>query len=459
MNVVLISTYELGRQPFGLASPAAWLRRAGATVACMDLAVQDLDVSTVASADLIAFYLPMHTATRIATAVVRRVTDLNSDAHVCFYGLYAPMNEGLLRRLGADTILGGEFEEGLVALYERLAGDDEEDDAVEQPEPRISLSRQEFIVPDRSGLPALAQYAHLVHDGEHRVVGYTETTRGCKHECRHCPIVPVYEGQFRIVQKDIVLDDIRQQVAAGATHITFGDPDFFNGPGHTIPIVEQLHEEFPHVTYDVTIKIEHLLNRSKYLPALGETGCLFITSAVEAIDDEILEIFDKNHTRADFIEAVSLLRELGLAFNPTFVTFTPWTTIKGYLELLELIFELDLVENIAPVQYAIRLLIPAGSKLLDLSRVQDIVGEFDEQALCYRWDHPILEVDQLYEDIHCLIETGQQNDESRREIFTKVWQVAHRTYQTSVSRRVMLPELDAGAVSEEVPQITEDWFC
>ena len=88
-----------------------------------------------------------------------------------------------------------------------------------------------------------------------------------------------------MVQREVVLADIRQQMAAGAQHITFGDPDFFNGPGHALAIVEALHAEFPAVTYDVTIKIEHLLKHRDALPVLARTGCLFITSAVESLDD------------------------------------------------------------------------------------------------------------------------------------------------------------------------------
>ena len=120
LQVVLISTYELGRQPFGLASPAAWLRQAGARVTCLDLSVERLNEEAIASADLVAFYVPMHTATRIATRVVERVKTLNPHAHLCFYGLYASMHEPFLRALGADTILGGEYEAGLVSLVQRL---------------------------------------------------------------------------------------------------------------------------------------------------------------------------------------------------------------------------------------------------------------------------------------------------------------------------------------------------
>ena len=100
----------MGRQPFGLASPAAWLRQDGHEVTCVDLACGVLPRDAVADADLLAFYLPMHTATRLAAGVIEKVRSINPGGHVCCYGLYAPMNEAYLRELGARTVLGGECE-------------------------------------------------------------------------------------------------------------------------------------------------------------------------------------------------------------------------------------------------------------------------------------------------------------------------------------------------------------
>lgn len=443
MRILLISTYELGRQPFGLASPAAWLRDTGALVTCADLAIDSLPEDAVTEADLVAFYLPMHTATRLATDLIRRVRALNPAAHLCCYGLYAPMNERFLRELGVATILGGEFESGLVALARRIALDQGD---VIQLEPRISLARQVFRTPDRTSLPPLTAYARMTMPDGERVVGYTETSRGCKHTCRHCPIVPIYEGHFRVVQRDIVLEDVRRQVAAGAEHITFGDPDFFNGPGHAIPLVEALHAEFPTLTYDVTIKIEHLLKHATLLPILRDTGCLFVTSAVEAVDDRILAIFDKRHTRADFVQAAEMLRAIGLPLNPTFVTFTPWTTRAGYRELLRTIAELGLVEHVAPVQYAIRLLIPAGSKLLELPEVQRRIGAFDDAALCYRWEHPDPEVDRLYEQVRRVAQRGGP----RSMVFEQVWALAHQEQEEA---------LPYNLARAPIPHLSEPWYC
>jgi len=454
-NVVLISTYELGRQPFGLASPAAWLRRAGARVTCLDLSREPLREEPVCQADLIAFYVPMHTATRLAVEVLPAVRQLNPRAHLCFYGLYAPVNESLLRRLGADTILGGEFEESLVSVLERLRSPGEPSAA--QPEPVISLARQTFLVPERHDLPPLSRYAHLNHaDGKPRTVGYTEASRGCKHLCRHCPIVPVYGGRFRIVQPDVVLEDIRRQVQAGAEHITFGDPDFFNGIRHAIGVVTTLHREYPSLTYDVTIKIEHLLEHAEHLRTLGDTGCLFVTSAVEAVDDSILARLDKGHTCADFVAVVAMFRDAGLVLSPTFVAFTPWTTLEGYCELLRRIAELDLVENVAPVQLAIRLLVPAGSRLLELREVREMVQPFDEEALVYPWTHSDPRVDELSTKIQALVQKAQKNGDTRWAIFERVWKLAHKMAGLPVEE---IPQEDVGVSRAAIPYLTEPWYC
>jgi radical SAM superfamily enzyme YgiQ (UPF0313 family) len=421
MLAVLISTYELGHQPFGLSSPAAWLAAAGAEVKCMDLSLTRLDEETVSAADLIAFYLPMHTATRIATRLIERVRTLNPRARIAAYGLYAPMNAALLRSLGVQHIVGGEFEDQLVNLL-RLT-----DKSATGSEERVSLSKLRFVVPDRSSLPPLDQYAFLtMPEGGRKTVGYTEASRGCKHLCRHCPIVPVYGGHFRIVQRDVVLEDIRQQVRSGAQHITFGDPDFFNGIGHAIDIVEALREEFSGITYDVTIKIEHLLKFRDRLPLLRDTGCAFVTTAVESLDDRVLEILNKGHTRADFIEVVHTSRMVGLPVVPTFVTFTPWLTLESYRDLLWSLAELDLIEQVPSVQLAIRLLIPAGSLLLEVPEVQSIVGPLDEAALSYRWTHPDPRVDLLHCDVDSQVQLMSAQGVDRRAIFEEIWRLVHQ---------------------------------
>ena len=450
MKVVLINPYELGRQPFGLAEPAAWLKRAGCDVHCLDLSLQMLEPEVLAGADLVAIYVAMHTATRIAVAALPRIKQLAPHAHLCVYGLYAPMNEEMLRGLGVETVLGGEVEPALVSLVQRM----QQGDAKVQTEPVVSLAKIDFITPDRTGLPALTRYAHLlVGESETRVVGFAEGSRGCKHLCRHCPVVPVYQGKFRILPVDVVMQDIRQQVALGAQHISFGDPDFFNGPTHAQKLMRALHAEFPQVTYDATIKIQHLLAHAELLPLLKETGCLFITAAVEAVDDQILKYLDKNHTNADFGHAVELVRAAGIALAPTFVPFSPWTTLEGYVALLARLVELELIESVPPIQLAIRLLVPQGSELLKLPGFIEYLDAFDPTLLGYPWRHADARVDALHKEIQAWVMDAESKNIPRRDIFLKIWNLAH------AATGLPAPLLPQGDRKIPGPRLSEPWYC
>jgi radical SAM superfamily enzyme YgiQ (UPF0313 family) len=455
VRAVLLNIYDLGRQPFGLASPAAWLRREGVDVAAIDLSRQQLPAGEIAGAALVAFYLPMHTATRLALPVIDRVRVMNPTAELCAYGLYASLNEELLRQHGVTTVLGPEAEGELVAVAARIASSIPNRAHPQSPLRGSALPRLAFIQPDRAGLPALERYASLqMPDGSRKTVGATDATRGCKHRCRHCPIVPVYDGQFRVVPVDVVLADVRAQVEQGATHISFGDPDFFNGPTHARRIVEALHRELPQITYDAIIKVEHLLAHRDLLPVLAATGCLFITSAVESVDDEILAKLEKGHTRADFIVAARWCDEAGVTLVPTFVAFTPWTTIDGYIDLLTIVDDVGLASNVAPVQWSIRLLVTWASRLLELADVSSLVGPFDARTLTYPWTHSDPRVDELQRQVMQL--AGVQLTHARETAFAAVRELASSARGASTPSRSFDLILPSRA---SIPYLNEPWYC
>lgn len=441
-RALLISTYDLGHQPFGLASPAAWLREAGLEVRTADLSREKLPQDAVREATIVGFFLPMHTATRLALPVIDRVRRLNPSARLVAYGLYAPLNADLLRKRGIAHILNGEFEQALVDLATTGAAAD----------PEHGLARLTFRRPSREGLPPLTRYAALQVGDDRRTAGYTEASRGCKHRCRHCPIVPVYDGRFRVVSADVVMEDIRAQIDAGATHITFGDPDFFNGIGHARAVLERFARECRGVSYDVTIKVEHLLKHADMLPILKDTGCAFVTSAVESVDDAVLARLEKGHTRDDFERVAALCARSGVPLSPTFVPFTPWTTIEGYVELLRTIERLDLVDNVAPVQLGIRLLVTSRSRLLELEDVQRLVRPFDPVSLTYPWTHPDALVDRLHQEVVRTV--GVRINAPRREVFARVRELAHAAAQLPLPAHS--PILPARAT---VPYLTEPWYC
>ena len=454
-SILLISCYELGHQPLGVALPSGFLQRAGFQPAAMDIAIECFDESKAARAVFVGISVPMHTALRLGVRVAERIRELNPTCHICFYGLYAALNSDYLLAHGADSCIGGEYEKPLVALVESLeTGSTQEIAGIMRTSGKTLpvLEKLSFATPTRTALPPLEKYAQLVHNGDCRTAGYVEASRGCLHLCTHCPIPPVYGGRFFIVPQDIVLEDIRRQVQAGATHITFGDPDFLNGPKHSLQIVRAMHEEFPSLTFDFTAKVEHLLQRGEDLPEFGEAGCLFIITAVESLSDRVLTILDKRHTREDVVTATEYVRSAGIAPRPTWVSFTPWTTLRDFREVLEFVDENGLIDHVDPVQYSVRLLIPPGSWLADHEATLPHRGQLDEASFTYRWTHPDPRMDQLQKDVAKLVEQDTQAGDDAELTFFRVKELAFGG--SPAAARCLLP-----ADRKRAPRMTESWFC
>ena len=451
-EILLIACYEMGHQPLAVAWPAAFLERAGYAPAVLDLSVEPLDPEKIRRARLVAISVPMHTALRLGVRVAARVRALNPEVRLVFYGLYAALNaDYLIRETGATAVVAGELEGELVQLARRL--ESSTPDAAAGGRVTV-IDKLDFATPSRAALPSLKKYAHLDRGGSLELVAYVEASRGCKHTCRHCPIPPVYGGRFFVVPVEVVLDDVRQQVAAGATHVSFGDPDFLNGPGHALAVARALHAEFPTLTFDFTAKIEHLLRRRRHLPELAALGCLFIISAAESLDDRVLAILDKGHTGADVVAALEATRSAGIALRPTWVAFTPWTTLEGYRAWLDFLEEAELLDAVDPVQYGLRLLVPPGSLLLEHEAMRPHLGRLVAESFYHEWTHPDPRMDMLQRAVSQAAAAAADRREDPAATFYTVRGLA------GVAAGLPVRPAPTGASSRSrVPRLTEPWFC
>jgi radical SAM superfamily enzyme YgiQ (UPF0313 family) len=450
-SILLISCYELGHQPLNLASPLAHLREADFNPIAIDTSVEPLDDETISGAQLVAISVPMHTALRLGAQVAERIRRINSNVHISFYGLYATLNaQYLLGGLG-NSVISGEYEESLVNLARQL-GTGNEDLGLRSQSPQ--LRRIVSIQPDRDALPELRRYAGLERDGVIVPAGYVETTRGCHHTCTHCPITPIYGGRFFAVQRETVIADARAQILAGARHITFGDPDFFNGPTHGLRICRALKEEFPWLTFDATIKVEHLLEHRQLIPELAELGCIFVVTAVESLNEDVLDHLKKHHTQEDVASALAILDKAGIAMRPSLLPFSPWETLDSYLGLLAFVAAQGLIDHVDPVHFSIRLLIPPGSAVLDDPTAPDWLGELDQPRFTYRWTHPDPRMDDLQRQVAMIVEQAASVQETTSETFAEIWRKAHETASVPVP-----PLPDPKTMRPKPPRLTESWFC
>ena len=454
MRVLLISTYELGHQPLHVASPAAALRRAGHEVRGLDLSVQPWDPGALEWAQAVGFSVPMHTAMRLALSAGRRVRREHPGLPICFYGLYATVSRELVERELAARVIAGEYEPALTAWVDQLAAPCATALAAERP--IIHLQRGSFDAPARELLPGLERYARLAVGGEERLVGYVEASHGCVHRCRHCPVPAVYDGRIRVVQAETVLRDVERLAAMGARHITFGDPDFLNGWRHSLAIVRALRERRPELTFDCTTKVEHVLEHADVWEEMAASGCLFVVSALETVNDEILALLDKGHNTAQAVQALGLLREHGIETRPSFMPFTPWTTPRDVLEIVDFVAAHDLVANVDPVQYTIRLLVPEGSLLLQGKDLREHLGPYDAERLSYPWRSADPAADRLQGRLSALV---QQSAAAREAIGLTFARIRAAVREATGEASGPEPEAIPMGSSEGRPRLTEPWFC
>ena len=451
--ILLVACYELGHQPLAVAWPAAFLEREGYRPAVMDVSVEPFDAERVQRARVVMISVPMHTALRLGVTVAERVRAVNPACHIAFFGLYATLNAEHLLAGPADSVLSGEVEAALVGLVRRLeAGADSTTASRARSLP--VLEKLSFPVPSRAQLPSLKKYARLERDDGQELVAYVEASRGCKHLCRHCPIPPVYGGRFFVVPVEVLLADVRQQVEAGATHVTFGDPDFLNGPGHALAVARALHGEFPRLTFDFTAKIEHLLRHRARLPELARLGASFIVSAAESLSDTVLAHLEKGHTRTDIETAVRLVSAADMTLRPTWVPFTPWTTLDDYRELLEFVETCGLVDAIDPVQFSIRLLIPPGSLLLESAALRPFLGDLVKNQFHHAWTHPDPRMEALHREVSAAVARAADGREDGAVTFQRVRELADRAAGVA-PRAFTTPARDR----KRPPRLTEPWFC
>lgn len=256
---------------------------------------------------------------------------------------------------------------------------------------------------------------------------------------------------MRVVPQDVVLEDIARLVENGARHITFGDPDFLNAPAHSVSILEEAHAAHPEVTFDATIKVEHILRHIDLWPHLAEQNLLFVVSAFESVDETTLGILDKGHTVDDMVLAIETLRGVGIHIRPTWLPFVPWTRADHVASLFHFITDNDLVSATDPVQLAIKLLIPEGSLLEHHPAVTPHLIRYDSDSLTWQWSFAEPDVAVLHKELTAIAADASECEQQVTPTLQAMWRAAATRLDTDIGA---LPQNGA-----DTPRLTESWFC
>jgi hypothetical protein len=112
--------------------------------------------------------------------------------------------------------------------------------------------------------------------------------------------------------------------------------------------------------------------------------------------------------------------------------------------------ELDLVENTASIQLALRLLITSGSRLLELEEIRALAEPLDSTSLVHPWQHAEPKVDALGARVFGLVHQRQKQGASRAAIFEEICDLAGTG---------PLPENYHLPARAAIPYLDEPWYC
>ena len=428
MKILLLSFYNLGKQPKIIGELYNKLNIEGTEINVFDYSINEYDLD-IKSYDAIGIFASMHTATVLATEYLK---DKTLPDKVFTFGLYAKVLSD------SDT---------RITYLENLDGSDLEIYLGVNANSNFTIKNS---IPDRSPFPEISNYTHLVKGKNKLFTGSVETTYGCKHSCTHCPVPMQFNGRFKTFSEEKILIDISNQIESGAQHISFDDADFFNGPKYSLKILEKLTKKFPSITYDATIKVEHIIKYQDYFKELTNLNMLFITSAFETTNNRVLKILEKNHTYKDLEQSISISKQYNIDIRPTWMPFTPWTNLVDLINIVTLIEHYELRETVDPIQLTIKLLVPKGSLMLKRPEFKQYIGEYDQDSFTYLWNYENSKVGNLQALLFSYVAENYGIDE--KEQYLELIDIIQSFTNTDIIYNKMYKY-------HEVPKLSETWFC
>ena len=428
MKILLLSFYDLGKQPKIISELYKKLDNGSNQIDVVDYSIEEKNL-TLDNYDVLGIYASMHTASVLAEQYLR---DRKLPNKLFVFGLYANVFSEMFSDFQSIHSFDSDELESLLQV---------------QLNPNYSYKH---TVPDRTILPSITDYSHIVDGSNNLIAGSVETTYGCKHECTHCPVPIEFKGMFKTFGTEKIITDVTNQVEEGAKHISFNDPDFFNGPKHALKILQLLNEKHPSITYDSTIKVEHILKYPDYFQELKNLNMLFVISAFETTNDHVLNILQKNHSFNDLNKAVELSLENKIDIRPTWMPFSPWTEQNDLISIIKLIENYKLRETVDPIQLTIKLLVPKNSLILKRPEMKEYLLDYDPSSFSYAWKYKFPNIDNI-----------------QNELFTYVLQHESENEYTQYLGLVDILEshtnetlLNSEKYSQRiVPKLSETWFC
>jgi radical SAM superfamily enzyme YgiQ (UPF0313 family) len=354
-------------EPLGPICVAACLERDGHECRVIDMRIDGeepgLALCRAFDPDVIGLQCNFTTERNRTIRLAKRIKREMPRAFVVVGGHDASRDPEWFEDQAIDMIAVGDGEEVMPLLVDALArGRDPK--SIPNPAPmRVNLD--DYPLPARH---LIDRYSSHYYINFRKPLALMETARGCPFKCNFCSVWKFHDSTFREKSPERVVKEL-QQIAAPNIFIT--DDIFWMNVRRGEEMARQIKaagikKYFTVQTRtDIICKFPHLIEMWK------DCGSLAIFLGLESVTDEGLKAVNKKNTADNNVQAINILKDLGVGFTPNFIVDPAWDR-EDFARLR------DWIDNMGAYNSGFSILTPLpGTDLWDSAKQQVVTRDWE----------------------------------------------------------------------------------
>jgi hopanoid C-3 methylase len=198
--------------------------------------------------------------------------------------------------------------------------------------------------PDRR--PTL-QYRSRYRDLMNNKTGLVMTSRGCPFRCSFCACWKIMDGKYLARSPESVVDEIAA-MPEEVELVCFADDNTLHSIRRAWRLVELVRERRIRKKFMMYARADTIVNNPDLMEALKDIGLNYLLVGIESFKDNELSDLNKKVTSQTNVEAVRLLKKIGIMISPHIIV-NPEFTRSDFRDLFHKVCEMDLFRPVFTV--------------------------------------------------------------------------------------------------------------
>ena len=182
----------------------------------------------------------------------------------------------------------------------------------------------------------IAHYADHYYINFRKPLALMETARGCPFKCNFCSVWKFHESTFREKSPQRVVKELE---TITAPNIFITDDIFWMNVRRGEEMAKQIKASGIRKYFTVQTRTDIICKFPHLIEMWKDCGNLSIFLGLESVTDEGLKAVNKKNTADNNVQAINILKDLGVGFTPNFIVDPAWdrddfTRLRDWIEMM-----------------------------------------------------------------------------------------------------------------------------